>query len=106
MIPDDVLQQIRFVASYVERHTENWLTIKRELVNSLPWEYRLLFSRRHEQTKKQIVNDFEKEVMELWFGLTGVHPHIPKDMLHDPNTVVKKPGWALPKRRKKPNNEL
>ena len=105
MIPDDILQQIRFVASYIEDHTDNWLVIKRELVNSLPWEQRTLFSRRHEQTKKQVVNDFENEVMEFWFQLTGVRPYIPKNKIHDPSVVMKKPGWALPNRKKKLEDE-
>jgi hypothetical protein len=98
MIPEDVLDKIHFVASYIGDSTDDWLTIKQQIVISLPWKHRSLFSRRHEQSKKQVINDFEKEVMEEWEKKTGVCPAIDSAKLHDPTKTIRKHGWALPNR--------
>jgi hypothetical protein len=69
MIPEKVEEKIREVMSYAE--TDDWLTVKKEIVRSLPWKYRTLFSRRHPITKEQQLNDFELEVIKRWEELSG-----------------------------------
>lgn len=70
MIPDDVEASLQMVRIYAPNETR-WVTIKVELLKHLKWQSRTLFSRRHEITKKQQTNDFEREVMKRWCELGG-----------------------------------
>jgi hypothetical protein len=95
-IPDNLKEQIDIVIMYVGDSTNDWLRIKKELINSFPGQDRKLFSRRHPLTKKQTPNAFDESVMLYWKSKTGISPEITKDKLHDPNWIHdKKPGWGL-----------
>lgn len=94
-IPDNLKSKIDLVISYVGDFTNDWVRIKKELLNSLPWEERTRFSRRHPFTKKHSLNAFEELVMAYWKERTGVELVIPSEKLHDPNWVRRKRGWAL-----------
>lgn len=61
---------ITFVFSYVG-DTNDWVTVKKEILKNLPSRYRTLFSTRDPITKKQRMNDFEKFMMKKWFKITG-----------------------------------
>lgn len=61
---------IRKVASYAS-NIDDFITIKLELIKSLPFDLRLLFSTRDKKTWKQRTNDFEREVAKVWEELTG-----------------------------------
>lgn len=102
-IPNHLKERIEDVADYVGQETNDWLLIKRQLIGSFPNEGRRLFSVRHPCTKKQIINEFDKLVMDYWRQLTGVEPVIHPSKLHDENWVHKPKGWALLDR--KPRNE-
>ena len=70
MIPDDVERALQLVRAYAPDETR-FVTIKVEVLKHLRWETRTLFSRRHEVTKQQQTNDFEREVMKRWIELGG-----------------------------------
>ena len=70
MIPADVDYAIRTVLAYAPDITR-WVTAKIEILKHLKWQTRTLFSRRHEVTKQQQTNDFEREVMRRWVELGG-----------------------------------
>lgn len=94
-IPEELKNQIQFVAEYIGDQTDSWIRIKKEITsNSLPL-YRKLFSRRHECTKKQILNDFDKLIMLYWKELTGIEPILYSEDTHPENWVQKKKGHAL-----------
>jgi hypothetical protein len=63
-IPDNLKEQISYVADYIGQETDDWILIKRQLIISFPNDGRKLFSRRHSSTKKQVINDFDKLVMK------------------------------------------
>jgi hypothetical protein len=87
--------KIRYVASYIGNTTSEWLVIKRHLINAFDSKDRSLFSTRHPKTKKQIVNDFDKLVMEYWYLITGVRVVLDPSKIHDPNWIYKPKGWRL-----------
>jgi hypothetical protein len=87
--------KIKYVASYIGNSTSEWLVIKRHLINAFDSKDRNLFSARHPRTKKQIVNDFDKLVMEYWYLLTGVKVILDPSKIHDPNWIYKPKGWRL-----------
>jgi hypothetical protein len=66
-------EAIDIVSSYVGK-TDNWMTIKKELLKSLSSQDRMYFSTRDPVTKKQSMNDFEKIVAEKWYKKTGIYP--------------------------------
>lgn len=70
MIPGDVEYALQMVRAYAPNETR-WVTVKVELLKHLKWQTRTLFSRRHEVTKQQQTNDFEREVMMRWVELGG-----------------------------------
>jgi hypothetical protein len=100
LLKQDFVDALSFVASYIGQTTDNWLIIKRHILNAIKWEYRILFSKRHSLTKKQVPNEFDHMIMNKWRELTGIEPKIPLDMLHDEKTYISKPkrGWALNKK--------
>jgi len=97
MLEKKVKDIIDYAAEYIEDTTSDWFRVKKEIVNLLPPVNRSLFSRRHYSTKKQMINEFEREVMEYWYKKTGVRLVIDKNKLHDINWIQKPKGWALKK---------
>lgn len=94
-IPEDLKDRINFVIDYVSENTNDWLTVKKELINSFPWKERTRFSKRHPSTKKQIPNEFDESVILYWKEKTGIQLEIDPNKLHDPNWIHRKKGWAL-----------
>ena len=66
-----VINAIEEVHSYAGQATDEWITIKKEVMRALPSEERSLFSTRDPITKKQVTNEFEYEVAAYWSKLTG-----------------------------------
>ena len=92
-----VKEKIEYVASYVQGSLTDWYLIKKEIMRQVPGHLRpyVGFTKRHRNTKKMIMNDVEKEAMELWELLTGIKPVIDPNRTHDPNWIPRPKGWAL-----------
>lgn len=71
MLKKKIIAAIEEVHSYAGEATDEWITIKKELLKMLPSEERQLFSTRDPITKKQATNAFEREVAAHWSKLTG-----------------------------------
>ena len=69
-IPDKIKEKIDFVASYVG-DCDDWVTVKKQVLLSLPPKLRTYFSTRHPKTKEQSLNKFEKDVINYYHSLTG-----------------------------------
>lgn len=88
--------RINFVADYVQDSTQDWLQVKRQIINAFDPPSRSLFSTRHPKTKKHFINEFDKLVMSYWESVTGMNLEVDPDKLHDTLGWVHKPkGWAL-----------
>ncbi len=87
--------KINFVAKYIGTKTNDWLIIKRHLINSFNSNDRNLFSCRHPCTKKQIINSFDLSVMDYWKEVTGVEVFLNPEKIHDPNWIHRPKGWKL-----------
>jgi hypothetical protein len=61
---------LNFVARYAA-DVSDWITIKKELLKSLPPQCRKRFSTRDPITKKQSMNDFEISLAKKWESITG-----------------------------------
>ena len=70
-IPDKIVEQINFVASYVD-DCDDWVTVKKEVMRGIPSTLRKNFSTRDPKTKEQWLNDFEKQVIAHWEKKTGI----------------------------------
>ena len=68
---DRILDQLRFVMTYVG-DTDDWVTVKRQMLLGLPSKLRRNFSTRDSKTKEQWLNDFEEELINYYEQLTGV----------------------------------
>lgn len=103
-----VIKYIDYLFDYIGDETD-WLKIKIELVNLCPPKVKKLFSRRHYSTKKHIINDFDRKVIEYIQTTTGRVLFIDQTRMHDPNWIHKPKGWALQelnsKRKKEKENE-
>lgn len=97
MLTDDLKNLIDYVINYVGNSSNDWFTIKRELVNVFPPKKRSLFSRRHFSTKKHTLNDFDYEVIAYWEKKTGNKLVIDEKKLHPKNWKRKPKGWGLQK---------
>ena len=70
MIPDRIIEQIDFVASYAE-DCDDWVTIKKQIMRGIPSQLRKNFSTRDPLTKEQSLNQFEQQVINYYRDLTG-----------------------------------
>ena len=71
MIPERIVEQIDFVASYAT-DCDDWVTIKKQIMRGIPSQLRKNFSTRDPKTKEQWLNDFEKELITYYKEMTGV----------------------------------
>ena len=71
MIPDRILEQVKFVASYV-CDCDDWVTVKKEVMRGIPSPMRKKFSTRDPRTKEQWLNDFEKDLINYYYRSTGI----------------------------------
>jgi hypothetical protein len=72
IIPDRVVEQLEFVASYVD-DCDDWVTVKKEVMRGIPSSLRKNFSTRDPKTKEQQLNKFEKYIIEYWKEKTGIN---------------------------------
>lgn len=73
MIPQNVEKAARLAALWVKDYTDDWVTVKEEILTELTNEDRQLFSRRDEKTKEILaLNEMELELVTFWKELTGV----------------------------------
>lgn len=57
---------IDYMIQIVDGSTNDWLRIRKALIPMLPHQYRTLFSRRDNSTRKIVLNDFDYVVMSYW----------------------------------------
>jgi len=65
-IPKIILTSIEEVHSYAS-HVDDWIIIKKELLKSLPPNYRRMFSTRDAKTKKVSLNEFEQHLVDIYY---------------------------------------
>ncbi len=70
MIPERIIEQIDFVASYAS-DCDDWVTIKKQIMRGIPSQLRKNFSTRDPITKEQRLNQFEKQVINYYERVTG-----------------------------------
>ena len=70
-IPNQIIDQIKFVASYVGE-CDDWVTVKNQVMLGIPSPMRKNFSTRNSKTKEQSLNDFERELITYYRKITGV----------------------------------
>jgi len=68
---DKVLNTFKFVSEYVG-DCDDWVSVKKQVLLNLPPTLRKNFSTRDPKTKEQWLNDFEKELIIYYRGLTGI----------------------------------
>lgn len=71
VIPDRILTEMTELSEYLG-DCDDWMTVKKLLLLSIPSDLRRLFSTRDEKTKKQSLNDFEKALIDEYQGMTGI----------------------------------
>lgn len=59
-------------ASRVLGNSKDWMDFKKLMLISLPSNKRKNFSTRDPKTKKQSLNEFEKQMIDIYFQETGV----------------------------------
>jgi len=89
------IEYIDYVIQYVGTFSNDWFTIKKEIVNCYPRKERTKFSRRHYSTKLFFINDFEKEIIKYWKEKTGIQLFIDEKKLHPTSWKRNPKGWGL-----------
>lgn len=73
VIPKEVLEIVHDVRLWVRNLTDDWNTVKREIVFELHPDYRHHFTTRDPITKENItLNEMEQALHAYWEQLTGV----------------------------------
>ncbi len=71
-IPPRVRKELELIAEYVTDSTSRWMDVKVILLRSLPSSLRKNFSTRDPITKKQSLNNFERSLIDIYEGMTGI----------------------------------
>lgn len=87
LLTEDMKHRIDSVIEYIGTSTDNWLTVKYKLIRAFSYHQNGLFSCVNVHTRKQELNDFDKEVIEYWREKTGISLGLRPDQIHDPNYV-------------------
>ena len=77
MIPARILEELKMIAKY--HMSDDWVSVKKQLLLSLPWQLRTKFSTRDPKTKKQSINAFEYLLIEEYKVITGIELRIKND---------------------------
>lgn len=73
MLPERVEKAARLAALWVKDYTNDWVTVKEEILTELTNDDRQLFSRRDAKSKEILaLNEMELELVTFWKQLTGV----------------------------------
>ncbi len=75
-IPNRVLEELTLIAT-VAGNESNWISIKKQLLLSLPPKLRKLFSTRDATTKVQSLNIFEGQLIDAYEKMTGIRLELP-----------------------------
>ncbi len=70
-IPNRVLEELTLIAT-VAKNESSWISIKKQLLLSLPPKLRKLFSTRDAKTKRQNLNIFENQIIDVYEEMTGI----------------------------------
>lgn len=76
-IPYNIRTSLEVIFSYA-KNCDQWIRVKKELMNSLIPSDRKLFSKSC-QNKRQKLNEMEKEIIELWIMWGGKRLKLPQD---------------------------
>lgn len=72
-IPVKVERAIRLTVIWVKDLTDDWVSLKEQILNEVDNDTRKLFTKRDERTKNIVaLNEMELDIIKLWKQLTGV----------------------------------
>jgi len=94
-LSNEDLIYINYVISYVQESSNDWFTIKKEIINCYPPKLRKKFSRRHYSTKLFFINEFEKNIITYWEKQTGIKLIVDESKLHPEDWKRNPKGWGL-----------
>ena len=60
------------VAFMILEENRDWMDFKKIMLKSLPSKMRKSFSTRDPKTKKQSLNSFEREMINIYYNETGI----------------------------------
>lgn len=95
LIPNSLLSLIDYVIAYVDGASNDWFRIKMEIINQFPPKERSRFSRRHQSTRKHILNSFDRAVINYWETKTSSELWIDPEKLHPEDWVHRPHGWKI-----------
>ena len=75
IIPARVINELGLIAKFAGAE-DNWMVVKKLLLRSLPPVLRKNFSTRHPKTKLQSLNEFERNLIDIYKGHTGIELRI------------------------------
>lgn len=87
MVGQQFADALTFIHGYAP-DIDEWGTLKRELLKTLPPAARGSFSLRHPITKKHQTNDFERGLAARWSRLTGRPMLFSNEVTDDPDTTT------------------
>ena len=75
IIPPRVINELGLIAKFAGAE-DDWMVVKKLLLRSLPPVLRKNFSTRHPKTKLQSLNEFERNLIDIYKGHTGIELRI------------------------------
>lgn len=106
LIPPHVLKTVSIVMDYVGDITNDYLTIRNEVIRLMAPANRKWFTPRHHSTKRIQLDDNDYQLMAYWESKTGVTLLIDTSRLHNPEWKPQgKRGWNLARDLRKNHEE-
>lgn len=88
-IDKKILEELDNYFSYFKDES-SWLKLKKYILKSIKPELRALFSKRHHNTKKHSINDYEKNIIDYCKFKFNIDLVLNEEEKH---SNIKKPIW-------------
>ena len=69
---DKLLEELRMASELLSDHNDDWMEVKILLIRYLPPALRADFSSKDSSNGKSYLNEFEQEIVGMYYRMTGV----------------------------------
>lgn len=96
-MPSKIKETVDYVLDYTLEHSTDYLRIRKEIIYILPPKERSAFTRRHKSTRKVVLNDLDKEIMDYTEQTRNVRLFIDESKVHPSDWVYSPYGTNIKK---------
>ena len=79
-IPERIIYELKEINDIYKGN--DWLVVKKLLIRSCDSKSRSYFSKRHGYSQKQVMNDFERNLIQYYENIYGIKLELANEKIH------------------------